>query len=435
MHTVAWTVMGLLLAVVVAIRLATRRGRRQIWWVCATLGPATGIAAGIFFGNTAAVDAFFGTPNIAILLATLATLTGACCLFIFWHAVRHESPHRLVISAHLGVAVLLAVLIIGNWATSPVYDRTYASPRDIPLSDPRNVGASLICIGYYAAAQAVTAIFAYQALRRPPGHDAGFQEPALRAALIIVIPSAVVYLVGQLAWATAYLSYFTGLGGRGAFAVGDLLMMMAMAGYAAMGITVLAGPRLHRHIHSRRLLVQLSGLWRRIRELYPAIALPLAGTPSRPYLRAQRMLIEIADGLTLLPVPATAAHPEPINAVARALAHPGENVGLPAAAVLPAAETRRQEEELFSSIAEAYAAAITADADPGRPCSQPTGSTRPPTSAAPDARPDSRWLAASGASGGQPSWPGRARELQLGPTAAAGEAVDPRTSDDHETPR
>ncbi|HET9648549.1 MAG TPA: DUF6545 domain-containing protein, partial [Microlunatus sp.] len=262
------------------------------------------------------------------------------------------------------------------------------SPRDIPLSEPAYVTTSLLYNGYYAASQAVTAICAYQALRRPPGHDAGFHEPALRLALIIVIPSAVVCFAGQLAWATAELSYFTGFGGS-AFAVGDVLIMMAMAGYTAMGITVLVGPRWHRHLHSQQLLRRLSGLWSRIRRLYPTVTLPLADTPGRPYLRAQRMLIEIADGLSLLPVPA-GAHPEPIQAVARALAHPGDDPGVPATTVLPTAETRREEEALYLSIAEAYAAMISADAGPDRQCSPPTARTQRSTSAASDAPPNPR---------------------------------------------
>lgn len=387
MHTVAWTVMGLLFAIVVAFRLATRRGRRQVWWVCATIGPATGIASGLLIGNTTAVDTMLGTPNTAGLLATLAALIGGCCLFIFWHAVRHESPSKLVISAHLGIATLLGVIITSIWATAPVYNQTYASPRDLPLSDPAYVGPSLLYNGYYAASQAVTAICAHQALRRPPDHDAGFREPALRAALIIIIPSAVICFVGQLAWAAAELSYFIGFDPSMIFAVGDVFIMIAMAGYTVMGITVLVGPRWHRHIHSQRLMNQLGGLWGRIRDLYPTITLPIDETPNRPYLRAQRMLIEIADGLSLLPVPVE-AYPDPIEAVAQTLAHPSNDPGLPASAVLPIAETREQEENLFLSIAEAYAAVVNADAGPDKSCFPPTVPTHRPRSAGFDARPD-----------------------------------------------
>ena len=70
MHPVAWTVMGLLFTVVVAFRLATRRGRRQIWWVCATVGPATGIASGLLIGNTAAIDIEKTGPAIVTALNT-----------------------------------------------------------------------------------------------------------------------------------------------------------------------------------------------------------------------------------------------------------------------------------------------------------------------------------------------------------------------------
>jgi len=156
-----------------------------------------------------------------------------------------------------------------------------------------------------------------------------------------------------------------------------------------MGITVLVGPRWHRHIHSQQLVRRLSELWGRIRELYPTITLPLDETPGRPYLRAQRMIIEIADGLSLLPVPA-GAHPEPIEAVARALAHPGKGSGPPATAVLPTAETRQQEEDLFLSIADAYATLISADAGPDRPCSPPAAPTQRSTSAGSDAPPNPR---------------------------------------------
>ena len=389
MHALAWTVMGLLFIVVVAFRLATRGGRRQIWWVCATIGPATGIASGVLIGNAVAVDAILGTPNVAALLSILASLVGACCVFIFWHAVRHESPSNVVISAHLGVVVLLGLIITGIWAASPVFRQTYGGLRHIPLSDPTSVAASLAFYGYYAASQAVSAICAYWALRRPPDHDSGFREPALRLALAVTIPVAISCVFGELAWAAATLRVFAGRDGASAFAVGDLLTMVTMAGYTLTGTIVLFGPRLHRRTQAQHLLGRLSGLWRRIRDLYPAVVLQPAEPPGRPYLRAQRMLIEIADGLSLLPVPA-GPHPEPIEAVARALAHPLEDSGLPATTVLPVAETRQEEEDLFLSIAAAYAALISADAGPGRPSPRPTAPRQQPATAVHDAQPGPR---------------------------------------------
>jgi hypothetical protein len=348
---VLWTVAGLLFIVVVVFRLATRRGRRQVWWVCGTLGPATGIVSGVLYGNTVAVDTFLGTPNAAVLLATLTSATGGCCLFIFWHVVRNEAPSKVTVSVHLGVAVLLGVILTSIWAAAPVYDRAYADPRDIPFTDPAHLTTSLLFHVYFAAPQAVTAICACQALQRPPGHDLGFKEPALRAALIIVVPASAAAFLGTVAWVVAELSYSAD--GSAAFRVGDLLILVAMVGYTVTCGTVLAGPRLHHYFHSQQLVRRLSTLWSRIRDLYPAVVLPAGQTPKRPSLRAQRMLIEIGDGLNLLPVPARADE-EPVQAVARALADPTQNGGQPAAAILPTAGTRREEEALFLSIAQAY---------------------------------------------------------------------------------
>lgn len=360
---VLWTVAGLLFIVVVVFRLATRRGRRQVWWVCGTLGPASGIASGVLYGNTVAVDTFLGTPNAAVLLATLTSVTGACCLLIFWHVVRNAAPSKVIVSVHLGVAVLLGVILTGVWATASVYDRAYANSRDIPFTDPAHLTTSLLFHAYFGASQAVTAICAWQALRRPPGHDVGFKEPALRAALIIVVPASAAAFLGTVAWVIAELSSSAGVDGSAAFRAGDVLVLVAMVGYTVMCSTVLAGPRLHHYFHSQQLVRRLSSLWSRIRDLYPAVVLPAEQTPKRPSLRAQRMLIEIGDGLNLLPVP-TGADEEPVQAVARALADPRQHGGQPAAAILPSAGTRREEEALFLSIAQAYDAQQTRAAAP-----------------------------------------------------------------------
>lgn len=361
---VLWTVAGLLFIVVVVFRLATRRGRRQVWWVCGTLGPASGIASGVLYGNTVAVDTFLGTPNAAVLLATLTSATGACCLFIFWHVVRNEAPSKVMVSVHLGGAVLLGVILTGVWAVAPVYDRAYADSRDIPFTDPAHLATSLLFHAYFAASQAVTAVCAWQALRRPPGHDVGFKEPALRAALIIVVPASAAAFLGTVVWVIAELGSSVGIDGSAAFRVGDVLVLAAMVGYTVMCGTVLAGPRLHHYFHAQQLVRRLGPLWDRIRDLYPAVVLPAEQPPRRPSLRAQRMLIEIGDGLNLLPV-RTGADVEPVQAVARALADPRQqHGGQPAAAILPSAGTRGEEEALFLSIAQAYDAQQTSAVAP-----------------------------------------------------------------------
>lgn len=348
--------MGVLCGGAVLFRVVTRRGRRQIWWICATVAPATSIPAGALLGNEHAVSAYLDTPNIAILLAGLCSVTGAGCAQIFWHAVRNAIPSQRAMLAHSGVAVVIGLSMIGLWLAAPIHDHPYASFRDIPIS-PEYVLYALLFQTYFAAVQLNAGLGAYQLLRHPPIHDPGLRDPGLRVALVLTIPAAGLTVVGQALYLLRLpVQVRDAFAGRDVLQTADLFTLAAMASYGVAGVTVILGPRLHAAVRARRLITALTPLWQRIRELYPVVALPAAQIAGRPALRAHRMLIEISDGLNLMNVPAE-PHTEAMHAVAHELVHPhtgrrdGDNA---ASRVLPSPGSPREEEALFVAVAREF---------------------------------------------------------------------------------
>lgn len=354
-----WTAMGLLCGAAVLFRVVTRRGRRQIWWLCATAAPATTVAAGVVLGNEHTVSGFLDAPNVAILLAGLCSVTGAGLSQIFWHAVRHEVPSRRAMLAHAGLALLVGLVMITIWLAAPIHEQAYASFREIPIT-AEYVMYALSFQTYFAAVQVNAGLGAWQLLHRPPIADPGLRDPGLRIALMITVPTAATAFMGQVFYLVRLAAEAAGESGAADLLLraADVCTLLAMAGYSFAGITVLVGPRLHAALHARRLVSTLTPLWHRLRELYPAIALPVTHVGDQPSLRAHRMLIEIGDGLNLLPVSLGSAA-DPVQAVTEELLQPSPPGprSQPASFVLPSPSSTREETALFTELAQTYAVA------------------------------------------------------------------------------
>lgn len=346
--------MGLLLLPAVLFKLFTRRGRHQIWWTCGTAAPATSAAAGVVLGNEHQVGELFHQPNVAVLIAGLFSVVGNACCFMFWHAVRAvDNPEPAILRRHMLVAVAVGLAMIGFWLAAPVHAYAYSSYRVVPVTW-QLVGYAVVFELHCIAALSYAIKSSYGLLRSPEDHDPGLRDPAIRFAVALNLPGAGLGIAGQV----FYLMRLAVQGyaperAAGLVAVGDFCLLAAMAIFAVAGVVVLAGPRVAAAARRRRLIASLEPLWRRLRALYHAIALPEAQVSVRSDLRAGRMLIEIGDGLSLLRI--APDDRDPIEAVAHALAAVDGAPGTaPASQALPVPTTASEEEQLFLAVSKAY---------------------------------------------------------------------------------
>ena len=357
-----WTVMGLLCLPAFMFKLLTRRGRHQVWWTCGTVAPATSIAAGAILGNEHQVGELLRAPNIAVLLAGLWSVIGCACCIVFWYAVRTEKPDPVVMRRHGVVATLVGSGMIVIWLLAPVHDHAYSSFRAVPLSWQLVAYAVLFQI-YMIGSQGYAIATASKLLRSPQNHDPGLRDPAIRIAVVLNLPGAAFAILGQVLYLIRLLAQTpTSATATGFVAAADLSILGSMALYAAAGLIALIGPRVAAEFRNRRLVASLDPLWRRLRTLYPTIALSDNLLSTRPDLRAGRMLIEIGDGLALLRVPCDGDNP--IESVASALGEPTPvSTSDAAAQALPTPTTTREEAQLFLAVSNAYlllrAAALT----------------------------------------------------------------------------
>lgn len=348
-----WTAIGLLLLPAFLFKLLTRRGRRQVWWTCGTAAPATSVAAGVVLGNGHQIDELLREPNVAVLIAGLFSVVGNACCFMFWHAVRADNAEPAILRRHMIVAAAVGLAMIGFWLIAPVHTYAYSSYRVIPVTW-QLVGYAVVFGLYFIAALSYAIKTASGLLRSPEDHDPGLRDPAIRFAVGLNLPGAGLGIAGQVLYLMRLpVQAYAPETAAGLVAVGDFCLLAAMAIYAVAGMVALAGPRVAAAARHRRLIASLDPLWRRLRALYPAIALPEAPVSARLDLRAGRMLIEIGDGLSLLRV--TPDHRSPIEEVAHALATVDRGPGTaPASQALPVPTTAREEEQLFVAVSEAY---------------------------------------------------------------------------------
>lgn len=345
--------MGLLFVPAVLFKILTRRGRHQVWWTCGTTAPATSIGAGAILGNEHQVGELLQAPNIAVLLAGLCSVIGCACCIVFWYAVRTEKPEPAVMRRQAGVAVLVGLGMIVIWLLAPVHTHAYSSFRAVPLSWQLVAYAILFQI-YFISSQIYAIVTVYHLLRSPQDHDPGLRDPAIRVAVVLNLPGATFAILGQALYLVRLLFQpSTPATATDLVVAADLFTLGSMALYALAGLTALAGPQFAAKVRNRRLVTALDPLWRRLRTLYPTIALPDDHLSTRPDLRAGRMLIEIGDGLALLRV--ARDYRNPVDAVAHALVE-SEPISDPesAARALPTPATTREEAQLFLAVSNAY---------------------------------------------------------------------------------
>lgn len=345
-----WLVVALAGCVAVVARLVTLRRRPEIWWISLTLALVSIFVGAAFLANEAAVNQALGTLNVAYLLSCLAFTISAGATTVYMHTLQHQQPKRSVVWGLVAATGIVCLTLTVLWVLAPVHTQEFSKFRDIPLS-PVLIAFECVFHLLFLPVNSNVAAVCFRLARDAPATD-----PARRFGLYVNGSSNLVVVLAQLLYlARAILQPVIGASALAFAAVADLLTVIAVLGMCTGTTALLAVPHLLHVLRSRQLARTLRPLWTRTLELYPAVSMRGGWRiRNRSTYQAERMLIEIADGLRLLPVPDLASA-DPYRIVAEAFRQPDHNVDHRfASEILPTPTSRLEEEEQMLRLAHHY---------------------------------------------------------------------------------
>lgn len=341
----------------VIARLLTLRRRPEIWWLAFTFTLVGIIAGSMFLANESAVNEFLGVANVSYLLSCLSFTAAAGSVTLYVHTLRHDQPSASVLwlLASGTVTTCLALLVI--WLASPVHQVEFGRFRGIPLS-PTMVAFEWLHHLVFLPVMSNVAICSFSLARRTLASD-----PARRVGLLMIGVGSAIDVVAHLLYlARASLQPIVGPPALGLATAADIVTVASMFSVCAGTTALLAVPQLLNTARAFSLAMTLRPLWRRTRQLYPEVAMRGGWrTRSRVTLQAERMLIEIADAMRLLPVAEPTVCTDPYVLIADAFKHPPAAAeGRPvAAARLPTPTSRLEEEQQMLVLAHHYNTGIS----------------------------------------------------------------------------
>ena len=346
-----WTVGAMLVAGAVLFRFGSRRGRQrgEVWSTCLAISPIGTTVAALALGNQDRVNRLLHIRNVAMVLVWTADAVACAAALMFTYAARVGQPRRWVLAARAASGGAVAVTVTGLWSAAPIHGRYYPDALQIPL-DPFFIAANIVFLSYLSLTMLEVIRAVRVAVHRPPAGGRG-----ARISLFAAGAGGVAGLFSAASWIVSLaLSKSEGSFDHSpAVIAAQTLEVVAMLFFSASAVSAIMSIKMLPLLRSLRLIVVLNPLWQRMRQLYPAVALPASRLTTRPALRAHRMRIEIADALRLVLVPAEIGTDSPIHAVARVLKNPLSE-GRTAAAVLPEPTSRAAEDELLLALARAY---------------------------------------------------------------------------------
>lgn len=357
-----WIIITTFCGVAIAFRIYTLADRPQVWWIAFT-GTLACIAPGAgLLMNEDVVNKTLGTPNLAFLLSNLCFIGAAGSVQVYVHSLRTTTPSRRKMAIHLGTAAAVAAVVILGWIIAPVHSHTYPQLRLAPFTP-----SALLYVGvfhtYLGAVLANVAVCAATLIRRTPRHD-----PGRGIGLTLIAVSATLDVVAHVCY-LLHLGIASFAGDRAALfaTAADLVTLVAMTGIVSGTVTFVIAPTASEALRARRLVSALAPLWSRILELTPDVGLPPTSQRGSAY-RAERMIIEITDGLSRLKLPPR-QHQDPYVSIAQALLHSPPRLGgaspqsearlrtapgVPATVILPQLTDPEEEEVVLTRIARAY---------------------------------------------------------------------------------
>lgn len=339
-----WIVMAVSAGLLVGARVVTLRRRPEIWWTAYTI-----TFAAIALGCTLMVDEdgfnhLLGVPNLAHLLADL------CIVFAGWSVVNYlkfllwQEPRTVLVAGITVLAAAAAAIMITGWVSAPIHDLYYPTARDIPIVGGL-IAYELTFHLYVLAVLCINVAFLSTANRVLATRDpAGPLNVFVGISVVIIGVGQLIHLVKLL---PAFRSYSVMLGN-----LGDLITLIGIVGSSAVNMIIFFGPRLRLARRSHRLLQELEPLSTQLLRAYPVVHVSsIKPPPWRLSLRAERVMIEIGDALSLLRVDEADALVCPFAAVTHSLRSDSDQTSststVSAMSALPRARSRAEEENLL----------------------------------------------------------------------------------------
>lgn len=307
-----WTVMAASAGVLVMVRVVTLRRRPEIWWVAYTLTFA-GIALGCaLMVDEAGFNRRLGTPNLAHLLADLCIVVAGCSVVIYLGFLRWQEPRPALIGGITALACTAAAIMIAGWLSAPIHDVYYPTARDIPIVGGL-VAYELAFHLYVLAVLCLNVAVLSTADRLVATRDpAGTLTRLVALSVVIIGIGQLIHLV-KLTPGTRDKAVLLGN-------LGDLITVIGIVGSSVVNMVIFLGPRLSLARRSHRLLHELEPLNAKLLRAYPQVHVSSINPPPwRVTLRAERVMIEIGDALSLLRLDRAGAQVCPFTAVTHAL--------------------------------------------------------------------------------------------------------------------
>ncbi|MDQ2853121.1 MAG: hypothetical protein M3Y49_20745 [Actinomycetota bacterium] len=333
--------------------IVSMRGPAALWrWSFTFAVLALAIGSTLLAIGVTRLDGELHIVNIGVLLMQLAIVTAAGAVSVYVLTLRSDRVHPM----HVAAAIVLCVLVLGTeitaWVLAPFHDRELP---DIALTALTSASVTYFfaLYAYLAAVLVLTAYWCVQELRATHGQR-GSVRPGLRIIGIATGSSAIEF-AGRLFRILVHAA--TGQKLDILAAVLRILETFSVTGVAVGTVLFLLGPHIDEWIRNRQLIRELGPLATRIRQIYPAVELAEVHLARQPgSIRAQRLIIEINDGLRLLPVGTELTHLSAVE-IAKALSkqqHP--ETGLTAHELLRSLSPEA-EQQILLDIAACYSGA------------------------------------------------------------------------------
>lgn len=331
------------------------RGPATLWrwsFTVAVLALAAGSTA-LALGST--VDTALHVNNIGTLLIHITVGISAGSVTVYLLTLRADRVRSAHITAAVGLSVV-ALLVMGiAWAKAPFHSAEYPDLAFAPLSG-WSVTYFATWYAYLTCVLAITTAWCRSELQAT-----AHQRRSVRVGLSTIGISTGIGAFGFILGMTRVVVHASTEGHLSAVSVvSNTLYTISLTGIAIGTVFFVIGPHVERWRHHRTLLRDLAPLAARIRQLYPAIVLDEKDMARQPAtVRAQRLVIEISDGLRLLPV-----RPDPTRSASQVIAdtlaardHP--KTGSTANDLLHHSPSQKTEHQVLVDIAACYSRSST----------------------------------------------------------------------------
>lgn len=326
------------------------RGPATLWRWSFTVAVVALAAGSTVFALGSNVDTALHVNNIGTLLIhiTVGVSAGSVTVYLLTLRADRVRPAHIVTAVGLSTSALLIMSFA--WAKAPFHSIEFSDIAFAPLT----AWSTTYFATWYAYLTCVLAITT--AWCRSELLATAHQRKSVRIGLHTIGISTGLGALGFILGMVRVVAHVTTEDRLRALSVVlNNLYMMSLIGIAIGTVFFVVGPRVEQWRHHRRLLHDLAPLATRIRQLYPAVVLDEKGMARQPAtVRAQRLVIEISDGLRLLPV-----RPDPTRPVSQVIAdtlaaqdHP--KTGSTANDLLHRSPSQKSEHQVLFDIADLY---------------------------------------------------------------------------------